>query len=88
MPYRITILPRARRELAKLPANIAERVARAVDALEHQPRPPGCKKLAGKEDLWRIRVGEYRVVYQIRDAELLLLVVRIGHRRGIYKGEL
>jgi len=85
MPYRIVILPRAHRELAKLPHPAAERIARAIDALGHQPRPPGVRKLAGDDDLWRVRVGEYRVIYQIQDAVLLVLVVRIGHRRDIYK---
>jgi mRNA interferase RelE/StbE len=86
MPYRIVILPRARRELAKLPKPAAERIARSIDALTHQPLPPGVKKLAGDDELWRVRVGEYRVIYQIQDAVLLVTVVRIGHRRDVYKG--
>ena len=53
--------------------------------LANDPRPPGCDKLAGVENLYRIRVGDYRVVYQIRDEMLLVLVVKIGHRREVYR---
>jgi len=84
MLYTIIFKPRARRELEKLPRAIAERIARAIDEFATQPRPPGCKKLAGPDDLWRIRVGDYRVVYQIGDERLIIVVVRIGHRREIY----
>ena len=83
MCYRIEFHPRARRELAKLPKMIAERIANAIDDLEFNPRPHGCKKLAGR-DAWRIRIGDYRVIYQIHDGRLFVLVVRIGHRSDIY----
>jgi len=53
--------------------------------LGENPRPPGCVKLAGPDALYRIRIGDYRIVYQIRDAELLVVVVAIGHRREIYR---
>ena len=82
MGYRIDFVPRARHELAKLPKIAAERIACAIDDLAYEPRPHGCKKLVG-QDAWRIRVGDYRVIYQIRDDRLLVLVVRIGHRRDI-----
>jgi mRNA interferase RelE/StbE len=84
MSSRIIFKPRARRDLGKLPHAIGERIAAAIDALALQPRPPGCVKLAGNDDLWRIRVGDYRVVYQIHDDLLIVLVVRIGHRREVY----
>ena len=85
MPYAITLKPSARRELAKLPKPDGEWIARAIDGLAHQPRPQGCKKLANADDLWRIRVGDYRVVYRIEDARLVVLVVRIGHRRDVFR---
>ena len=75
--------PSARRELAKLTKRDGENIARAIDELAHQPRPHGCQKLAKADDLWRIRVGDYRVVYRIEDARLVVLVVRIGHRRDV-----
>ena len=59
------------------------RIADAMTRLADQPRPPGCKKLTGI-DAWRIRVGDFRVVYEIHDDRLLVLVVRIGHRREVY----
>jgi mRNA interferase RelE/StbE len=82
--HRIIFKPAAQRQLAKLPRNVGERIARAIDALSDQPRPSGCKKLAGPDDLWRIRVGDYRIVYQIDDDRLVVLVTTIGHRREVY----
>lgn len=82
MAYAIVISPRARREAAKLPSNIAERIYRGIDALAYNPRPPGCKKLTGLE-AWRIRVGDYRVIHEIQDARLVVLVLPIGHRRDV-----
>lgn len=83
--YRIFFKPRARRDLNKLPIATGERIARAIDALAFQPSPPGCKKLADSDGLWRIRVGEHRVIYQIQDDRLIVLVARIGDRKDIYR---
>jgi mRNA interferase RelE/StbE len=84
MSYQVIFKPRARRELEKLPRVTAERIAQAIDGLRMQPRPPGCRKLSGVEDLWRVRVGDWRIIYQIKDKCLIVMVVRIGHRRDIY----
>ena len=84
MAYRIEYLASAARALAKLDRATAGRVRRAVDALALDPRPCGAKKLVGVGD-WRIRVGDYRVVYAIRDDKLVVLIVRIGHRREVYE---
>jgi mRNA interferase RelE/StbE len=86
MRYAITIKSSAQRTLSRLPNDAAERIARAIDGLGFDPRPSGCQKLQGAENLWRIRVGDYRVVYSIEDERLMVLVVRIGHRREIYRG--
>ena len=83
--YQLIIKPSAEKQLDRLPANIRRRVVAALEDLRHDPRPPGCVKLTG-DDLWRIRVGVYRVVYQIRDVELIILVVRIAHRKDVYRG--
>jgi mRNA interferase RelE/StbE len=88
MAYRVEFLPRADKQLRALPHLLQARIARAVRSLAENPRPPGCVKLADTDDLWRIRVGDYRVIFHIQDAKLLVLVVRIGHRRDVYKGEL
>ena len=85
MPYTIIFKPRARRELAKIPKKVAERIARAIDTLADQPRPSGCKKLTNEDGLWRIRVGDYRIVYKIEDDRLVVLIVTLGHRRDVYR---
>jgi mRNA interferase RelE/StbE len=61
------------------------RFREAIDSLAENPRPPGCVKLQGHVELYRVRVGDYRIVYQIQDAILVVLVVEIGHRREIYR---
>lgn len=73
----------ARRQLRKLPLDVADRLTRACFALAQDPRPPGCKKLKG-EPGYRIRVGEYRIVYEIDDAIRVVLVQRAGPRKDIY----
>jgi len=83
MAYHVVIHHAPERALDRLPSPIAARIERRIDALADQPRPPGCKKLTGL-DAWRIRVGDYRVIYQIHDDRLIVLVVRIGHRREVY----
>jgi mRNA interferase RelE/StbE len=84
--YRILLRPLAQRFLRKLrEKSLAARLVTAMRDLAGHPRPPGCEKLVGAEDLYRIRVGDYRIIYQIRDELLLVLVVKIGHRREIYR---
>jgi mRNA interferase RelE/StbE len=61
------------------------RVDRKVDALAENPRPAGAKKLKGSSELWRVRAGDYRVIYSIHDDVLLILVVKIGHRGDVYR---
>ena len=84
MIYTIVFLRRAQRELESLPNTDYERVRNAIAGLANNPRPSGCKKLTGR-DGWRIRIGDYRVIYGINDRELLITVVRIGNRRDIYR---
>jgi mRNA interferase RelE/StbE len=84
--YRIQIAPSAVRQLRKLPASVQERIAGHIEELAIDPRPRGAIKLQGEDDLYRIRVGDYRVIYTIRDDELIVLVLRVGHRREIYRG--
>ena len=84
MSYQIQILRRAQKALARLPKQDYERVRDAIAALSDDPRPPGCKKLAGREG-WRIRVGTYRVLYEIEDVILVVTVLDLGHRREVYR---
>lgn len=83
--YRIELRPAARRSLAALPRDAQARIASALDSLTTQPRPPGVTKLRGPEGFYRIRVGDYRIVYAIEDDLLLVLVVRVAHRREVYR---
>jgi mRNA interferase RelE/StbE len=78
--YRIEFKPSAARSLGKLPAQTRKRIAAKVNALAKNPRPPGVEKLSGAESLCRIRVGDYRIIYEIQDQVLLILVVKVGHR--------
>ncbi len=76
--------PKAVKELKKLDP-IARRIARAISELGDDPRPPGARPLTGFPELWRLRVGNYRVIYAFRNAELLVLALRIAHRSTVYR---
>jgi mRNA interferase RelE/StbE len=82
--YTVLILPSAQKQLSKLPNAIASRIEDKMMELGDDPRPPGCKKLKGRE-AWRIRIGDYRVIYEINDGRLIVTVITIGHRREIYE---
>ena len=84
MSYRIFILRRAQKELAQLPNTAYERAKNAIRKLAENPRPRGCRKLSGR-DGWRIRVGDYRVIYEIDDTQQTVTVLHIGHRRDTYR---
>ena len=84
MSYRIGILRRAQKEMAQLPKQEYERITEAIKNLSQEPRPAGCKKLSGREG-WRIRVGDYRVIYEIDDPQHSMTILHIGHRRDVYK---
>lgn len=84
MTYRLSILPRAQKELAQVPHDTYERIVAAIRKLSEEPRPPGCRKLSGREG-WRIRVGDYRVLYGIDERERAVTVQHIGHRRDVYR---
>lgn len=85
MVYAVEFAPGADRGLRKLAPQIQMRLRPRIDALANNPRPPRARKLRGADELWRIRVGEYRIVYEIRDKVLLVLIVRIAHRREAYR---
>jgi mRNA interferase RelE/StbE len=84
--YDVRFRRSAEKELEGVDGRIRARILRNVAALADDPRPPGVKRLAGADNLWRIRVGDYRVVYEIRDTELIIRVVRIAHRSKVYRG--
>ena len=83
--YRVEVLPPAARQLRKLDVPARRRVQAAIELLAIDPRPAGAKQLVGGIGEWRVRTGDYRVVYEIHDDVLLVLVVAVGHRRNIYR---
>lgn len=85
MAYRVVLRRSAARELADLTQPIRGRVTRALDALSNEPRPPGAKPLTGREHIWRLRVGDYRILYLIEDDVVMVLVIRIRHRSDAYR---
>jgi mRNA interferase RelE/StbE len=82
--YRVLLERTAEKDLSRLSSEIHDRVIAAIQALANNPRPPGCRKLAGSKHDWRIRVGDYRVVYEIADAIRVVRVNRVRHRREVY----
>jgi mRNA interferase RelE/StbE len=83
--YRVLLERAAEKVLARLSAESHDRVIAAIQALATNPRPPGCRKLAGSKHDWRIRVGDYRVVYEIADGIRVVRVNRVRHRREVYR---
>ena len=85
MIYTVTLLRDAQKSLDKMDATLRARMVAAMRLLEDHPRDPGIIKLVGQEDLYRVRVGDWRIVYTIRDSELVVIVLRIGHRHEVYR---
>lgn len=84
MSYTVAILRRAQKELAQLPAGAYEGVREAIRALANDPRPASCSKLVSREG-WRIRVRDYRVIYEIDEEQQTVTVLHVGHRRDVYR---
>jgi len=84
MSYRVFVLRRAQKELAQLPDAAYERAKNAIHRLAENPRPHGYRKLSGR-DGWRIRVGDYRVIYEIDDTRQTVTILHVGHRRDVYR---
>jgi len=84
LSYQLVIERRAQKALARIERRDRARIAEAIRALAQAPRPRGAKQLTGR-DVYRLRVGDYRVLYEIEDARLVILVVDVGHRREVYR---
>ena len=84
MIYTVKLIPKAEKKLDSFQADLRDRIFDALEGLKSDPRPPGCKKLKGL-NVYRIRVGGYRVIYEIHDDVLIVLVIRVAHRRDAYK---
>ena len=85
MAYRIEFTPKAQRDFKALDGSIRGRIARRIDSLAENPFPTGIKRIAGEDELYRLRVGDYRVLYQVRGKVLFVLIVGMGHRRDVYR---
>lgn len=84
MPYAVHITPLGQRTIRKLPPNIQVAILALLTDLQDNPRPPGYKKLAGTNQ-YRVRFGDYRIIYEIRDKELLVTILKAAHRREAYR---
>lgn len=85
MRYRIDLTRRAAKALDAIDKPHRRRVMAVIDRLAENPRPPQCVKLAGSDNSWRVRAGDYRIVYEVHDTRLLVLVIDVGHRSEIYR---
>jgi mRNA interferase RelE/StbE len=83
--YRLEVSRTAERQIRGLPRTDQLRVVRAIRALAGDPRPPGCRKLTGHDDVFRVRVGRYRILYAIEDRRLVVIVLKVGDRKGVYR---
>lgn len=84
MSYSVELTTAAARQVKKLPQPARRRVVAAIESLVQDPRPHGAKKLVGEQTAWRVRVGDYRIIYDVVDEQLLVTVVRAAHRRDVY----
>ena len=85
MAYRIEFTARAERDFKSLDGSIRVRIKQRIDSLADNPYPSGIKKIEGEDELYRLRVGDYRILYQVKGRILLVLIVGIGHRREVYR---
>jgi len=85
MTYTVEIKPAAKRQIKKLPLTIQAQIIQTLAELELDPRPINVRKLSGEENAYRVRVGDYRIVYEIYDQVLVVVVVKVGNRRDIYR---
>lgn len=85
MTYHVALAPAAARQLRKFDPQVRRRIQGAIELLASEPRPPTATRLVGGAGEWRVRTGDYRIVYEIEDDRLLVLVLGVGHRREIYK---
>jgi len=85
MAHTIRITEAAEKVFINLARPVQTRIRQAIDSLADDPRPSGVKKLKGPDGFYRVRIGDYRIVYDIRDKELVVIIIRIGHRKEIYR---
>ncbi|WP_193197224.1 type II toxin-antitoxin system RelE family toxin [Nostoc sp. MG11] len=87
MSYEVKFSKSAKKQFRKLPLDVQERIQTKINDLAIEPRPNGVKKLQGDDNSYRVRVGDYRVIYELDDDILIVTVIKVGHRSEIYKDE-
>jgi len=85
MAYVVDVMPSVRRDLKRLPRTIQAKIIKSMFALENDPRPHGVVKLSGEKNLWRVRIADYQILYEIHDDRLTVLVLRVAHRGDAYR---
>ncbi len=85
MSYQVFIKPAAQRQLKKLTLNIQKDLIALIESLSEEPRPSGCKKLKQRQNQYRMRLGDYRIIYSIEDVTVIVRVIKVGHRRNVYE---
>lgn len=85
MTYQVALSPSATRQLRKFDPAVRRRIQAVLELLAENPRPPAATRLVGGAGEWRVRTGDYRVIYEIHEGQLLVLVLRVGHRREVYE---
>ena len=83
--YEVLLERRAERDLKKLPGQVFHRIVPSIAGLAENPKPPGCRKISGSKNDWRIRIGEYRVIYEVDDEARAVKVMRVRHRKEVYR---
>jgi mRNA interferase RelE/StbE len=83
--FEVSVKQSVARDLRRIPKKDVARILRRIESLAREPRPPGVEKLSGQEK-YRIRQGVYRIIYEIKDEELVVVIVKVGHRRDVYQG--
>ncbi len=83
--YSVEIKKSAQKELLELPAQVAQNITKIIDSLIENPKPNGSKKLKGSDNAYRIRSGDYRVIYTVLNAKLIIEIIKVGHRKDVYK---
>ncbi len=83
--YKVFFKVSVQKDLASIPTKDTERILNRIKRLEENPRPPGCEKLAGKGATYRLRQGRYRIVYSVDDKEFVVCIVKVAHRKDIYR---
>jgi mRNA interferase RelE/StbE len=85
MKYRIEFSPTAESQFKKLPKEVQTRLKHRIDTLAENPFPRGVKKLSAEENFYRLRIGDYRIIYQVKGKALLILILKLGHRKNVYR---